>query len=243
MGFLHRRFQFPLGDILDLLVNGEDNVFAGIGLPLDLIEVLPAGIHLDQHASGLAAQLFVVFTLDATEAFVVHPDVAQHLGGEFALGVETLRLFLEVDALEIKPLDTLRNFRIGLACDPAKRARSLALGQDFARIFFRYASDEGNRLCQVRNFCGNGESRVYIDGHREFAARPVVDDAALGRNFNGALLLVLGALFELAVLEDLQVDQAQADGKKPQQQNSAQEVEPELRTAAGRTRRHYSDPY
>src|SRR2546430_11323301 len=52
---------------------------AGIGLPLDPIEVLPAGIHLDQHASGLAAQLFVVFTLDATEAFVVHPDVAQHL--------------------------------------------------------------------------------------------------------------------------------------------------------------------
>jgi len=44
----------------------------------------------------------------------------------------------------------------------------------------------------------------------------VVDDATLGGKFNRALLLVLGALDEISIAENLQLDQSEADGAAPE---------------------------
>ena len=56
---------------------------------------------------------------------------------------------------------------------------------------------------------GHREHGIHRDRHGQFAAGTVVDDSALGRNFRGALLLVLRALLEITVAENLQIDQAE----------------------------------
>ena len=80
---------------------------------------------------------------------------------------------------------------------------------------------------------GHGEYGIHGDRHRQFAARAVVDDAALGCDFRGALLLALRSLLEISVAENLQIDQAQADAAGPEHKDPAQQVEPFVRAVAG----------
>ena len=54
-------------------------------------------------------------------------------------------------------------------------------------------------------------------------AGAVVDDAALGGEFEAALLLMLGAALEVAVAEDLQVDEPDADDDEPETEASRRE--------------------
>ena len=73
-------------------------------------------------------------------------------------------------------------------------------------------------------------------------AAAVVNDAALGGDVDAALLLVLGALLKVAVTEDLQVDETQADDAAPEKKDSAKEVDPVTCAVAGPARRHLFDP-
>jgi hypothetical protein len=61
----------------------------------------------------------------------------------------------------------------------------------------------------------------------------VVDDAALGRNFFGALLLMLGSLLKAAVTEDLQIDETEANDRAPQNKDARQDIESEICAVAG----------
>src|SRR5581483_7456068 len=107
------------------------------------VEVSAARIHLDQHPAGLATQFVVVLALDAAQALIIHADVAKHLRGQLSLRIEALGFLLEIDALQVQRLDTLRGFYAGFARYPAKRARGLALRENFTRILFRDARDQG----------------------------------------------------------------------------------------------------
>ncbi len=49
---------------------------------------------------------------------------------------------------------------------------------------------------------------------------------------------MLGARFEFTVLEDLQIDETKYDGSEPDQQETAEEIKPELRGITGSVRRH-----
>ena len=50
----------------------------------------------------------------------------------------------------------------------------------------------------------------------------VVDDAPLGRDVDCALLLLLGTLLKISVAENLQIDQAQANGAEPEKKETSQ---------------------
>ena len=75
-------------------------------------------------------------------------------------------------------------------------------------------------LARSWNFAGHGENRLHRNGHGQFVAPAVVDDAAPRCNFGGALLLMLSALLKFAVGENLQIDQAGADGERPYNQHA-----------------------
>ena len=70
------------------------------------------------------------------------------------------------------------------------------------------------------------------------SSRPgaVVDDSAFGCDFRGALLLALSSLLEIAIAENLQIDQAQADAAGPEHQDPGQKVESFVCAVAGCSR-------
>ncbi len=84
---------------LNVFVDGELQVLAGLRLVLDRAEHMAARVHGGEHAGRDAVQLRVKFAFEAAEAVVVQADVAQHLRGDLAVGIEALEFFLEVDAL------------------------------------------------------------------------------------------------------------------------------------------------
>src|SRR5581483_308916 len=82
---------------------------------------------------------------------------------------------------------------------------------------------------RIGDLAGNGEYGVHGDGHGQLVAVAVVDDAAPRSDLDGALLLALRALQPVAVAEDLELDQTQADGAAPQEQYAAQHVQALIR--------------
>jgi hypothetical protein len=75
-------------------------------------------------------ELRLVFQLQAAEAVVVGADVAEDLRGDLVVGIEALKLILEIDALEALGLDEVAdaggNFRRDAAGDPGK---AVAVGE------------------------------------------------------------------------------------------------------------------
>src|SRR5579862_2295179 len=98
MSLLHRGFEFPLDDVLDLFVDGQYDILSRVWLLLDAAEPLAPGDHRDQHAAGLAAKLFVIGTLDSAQALVIHADITENLRRQIPFGIEPLRFLLEMDA-------------------------------------------------------------------------------------------------------------------------------------------------
>ena len=228
-----RLFEFAFDDVLDLLVDGQHQIVAGLGLLLDAREPFLAGIHGNLHAARLALKRIVVFALDAAQAFVIGADVAEHLGRELSLGIEALRFFLKVDALQVQGANSINDVRVGFSRDPAESLVSPAVGQHHARVPAADARNQRDGIGQIGNLAGNGEGRIDQDRHGERVALAVVDDTALGGDIHRALLLLVGALLEISVAENLKVNQAQADGAEPQDEQTSQKVEPVIRTIAG----------
>ena len=132
----HAALEFALGDVLDVLVDGEDEIFAWLRLLFDAGEPALAGVDGDHQLAGLALKFRIELALEAAQALIFGADIAQHLGGQFALWVETLGLFLKVDALQVEGADAVGGFGVGFAGDPAKSFVGLAVGQDHARVVF-----------------------------------------------------------------------------------------------------------
>ncbi len=168
--------------------------------------------------------------------------VPQHLRGQFTLGIEAFGFFLEIDATQIHGPDAVRGFSVRLARDPAEGARRFAFGQQLARVGLGNARHQGDGSGKIGHFRRYGEHRIHRNRHRQFASGAVVDDSPLRGNFGSALLLVLGSLLEVAVTEDLQIDQAQANGSGPEHKHCAQQVKPFVRVVAGCARRHRLAP-
>ena len=164
----------------------------GSGCFLHAAEPLLVGVHRDQHLPGLALQLIVEFALDAAQAFVIRAHVAEHLRRQFALGIEALGFFLEVNAAQ----DSARGCASMVSASALRATQqkvlcALAVGQHSRGSSLGDAGDQGNGAGKIRNFRGHGESRIHRDRHGQFTPGAIVDDAALGRDFIGALLLML----------------------------------------------------
>src|SRR5258708_3696511 len=161
---------------------------------------------------------------DAALPGILHSHSANNLGREIARGIKALWFFLEVDTLQVQRFDAINSFVIRLARHPAERFVIPAVGQHDIAIFPGNAGDQryrGRQILYFRRYC---ECRIHKDRHCEFFSSPVVNDAALGRKWNLALLLVFRLLNESAVMEDLQINQAAADGHAPEQEHSAKNV-------------------
>ena len=105
LGALHCVVQRPLGHKLNILVDGQHQVAASLGLALAGTEHVTARIQGCEHAAGNAMQLRLKLLFQASQAFVVRAHIAQNLRGNLIVRVEALKLLLEVDALEFLRID------------------------------------------------------------------------------------------------------------------------------------------
>ena len=71
---MNRLVELFFGNVLDVFVDGQDEILARFGLGLDIGEPLFAGVDGDEHLAGLAPELLVELMLDAAQAGVFHPD-------------------------------------------------------------------------------------------------------------------------------------------------------------------------
>ncbi len=101
--------------------------------------------------------------------------------------------------------------------------------EDFVAVNVEDFSEQMRGGSLVGNFAGNREDRIHIDRHGQLLAFAVVDDATGRINGDGALLLARRLLHVFAVLEDLELDEAEANHGCPEKKQSPENVEPLLR--------------
>ena len=75
----HRMIQRALRHELDVFVDGEHQVVAGLRLARFAAQHMPLGIERGQHVSGRPVQVVIEAALQPTQAVVVGAHVAQHL--------------------------------------------------------------------------------------------------------------------------------------------------------------------
>ena len=232
LGLLHGVIESLLGKELDVLVDGEDEIAAGLGVALAGAEHLAPGIDGGVHAAGHAVQLRVEFFFQTPESVVVYADVAEHLRGDLVVRIEALKLLLEVDALHVEGADAGGRIGADTAGDPGEVVSGGEAGGDLRlgglRVF-RIGVDQGGKGARgggvVVDLGGVGVDGVDLNGHCQLAQVAVVEHAAARRDLEGALLLLLGAVDELAVADDLQPEEAGGDGAGPKEKEEADEPE------------------
>ena len=152
------------------------------------------------------AQFVVELMLDAALAGILHADGADHLRRQIARRIKTLRLLLEMDALQVQRLDALDRLVIGLARHPAKSLVIAAVRQHYVVVFAGDARDQRHRRGQVFYFGGHSECGIHEHRHCQLVTGAVINDAALGGKRNLALLLVFRLPDKAAVAKNLQIN-------------------------------------
>ena len=69
---------------------------------------------------GTPCSLRVKLAFDSAQSVVIQPHVSQHLCGDPVVGIETLKFFLDVNALHVQGLHFGGNFGCNAARDPRK---------------------------------------------------------------------------------------------------------------------------
>ena len=242
MGALHGVVQRTLGQKLNVLVDGQHQVPARLRFPLAGAEHMTARVQGREHAAGNAMQLGFVLLLQAAQAVVVQPHVAQHLRGDFVARIEALRLLAEVDSFERaffeEFLDAGRNRSTDAAGDPDEVLSGVQPGGDLlfgglgvVGVGVDNRGQGVSRRLLVVNLAGNGEDRVHLHGHGQLVQVAVIEHAAARIHFEGPLLLLFGALDVLLVAHHLQPEEAKGDQNRPDQKKQADE--PEARQLQG----------
>ncbi len=160
---MDRLLQLLFGDVLDVLIDRQNYVVAGVRLGCDVREPLLACIHGDEHLAGLTPEFIIECMLNAALAGVLHADRAEHLRSEISRWIKAFWFFLEVDALQLEGVDALDSFIVSFAGDPTEGLVRTAIGEDDVGVFTRNAGDQGNGCRQVFDFCRDGERRVDHD--------------------------------------------------------------------------------
>src|SRR5216684_2098569 len=122
----HPAFEFPLGDVLNVLIDGEHDTVAGFGLLFNTGKPALARVDGNHQLAGLALQLLVELPLQAAQSLIVGANVPQNLRRQLTFWIKTLRFFLVVDALQIKLTDALDHFGVGPSRHPAESPASPA---------------------------------------------------------------------------------------------------------------------
>ena len=112
---LHGVVKGALGEELDVGIDRKHQVLAGLRLMLARAQHPAARIQRGVHAARNAMQLRLEFLLQPAQAGIVDAYIAQHLRGDFVVGIEALEFFLEKNTLEVESLHAGRK-------PPGKRA-------------------------------------------------------------------------------------------------------------------------
>src|SRR6516165_5936603 len=102
MSLLDRDSQLALRNVLNLFVNGENNIYAMIALRLAAIE--PSLVRVGHYNDFffLASNQVVVFALDSTEPLFVDVYKAQHVSRQLTLRVVALIFLLKVNPFQVQ---------------------------------------------------------------------------------------------------------------------------------------------
>jgi hypothetical protein len=115
-------FELTLGHVLEVLVDRQLERRSGGRRMFDSAERMAAGVGLDEHRPGLAANLCVVCRLDATQARVVDPDVTEQVRRQLLVRIEPAILLHETDAVQIQRTHAPGLLRRHLTPDVRERA-------------------------------------------------------------------------------------------------------------------------
>ena len=168
-------------------------------------------------------QLRLKLALHTAESVVVCADIAQHLRGQAAVGVEALELLLQVDALQVQLAHPLRGIGVQLAGHPGKVARPVETrldlvlrGEMIGRIHVNNLRQQGRvtRLV-IAQLAGDRVHAVHQHGHGQLMQVAVVEHAAPRSHLKGAQLLLLRALLIILVAHHLQPHQTHGDDRNP----------------------------
>ena len=228
--------KLPLGNVLEVLVDGQLERRACRRRPFDPAERPPSGIGLNQHGAGTSLDHAVVLRFEPLQPGIVDADVSQDLCREVLIGIEAPVLLHEADALEIECRDAAGIVRRHLATHvregpTATETLHQRLPLSGAAILESVAERRG-RGVRVTDFCWNRVNRVGFDAVGEHAAVAVENVPTLGRRLHGAKLLALGTLGEFYMLPHLEVHKSRLDGCGPCHEHGDGDDKPPLQRDA-----------
>ncbi len=221
-GLVDAGLQLALGDVLQVLVDGQLEVGARGRRPLDPAECVALGVGLNEHRARVSFDQIVIRRLDAREAGVVDADVAEQVRGQLLVGVEAPVFLHETDAFELQVGDAPRLVGRHLAAHVDERAAAAdALRERLAirrRAVAERAAERRGRPRRLRNLGRHRVDRIGVHAVGEHVAAAIADLAALAGRGDRAQLLALRARDEIGVVVDLQVDEPSLDRRRPDEQ-------------------------
>src|SRR5262249_45012959 len=113
--------QLALGDVLEILVDGQLDGRTGCRRTLEAAERMSPRVGLNEDRPLLAADLRIVGVLEAAQAGVVDSHIPEEVRGELLVRIETPALLDEADPLEVERGDAARLIRRYLPADVRKR--------------------------------------------------------------------------------------------------------------------------
>ena len=199
MKLVHRGGQFPLGDVLDIFVQGQDQVLSRLRRAAGAAQPVLLGIGFNQQLARPAPNGLFVAQLHAGQPVVVHAYVAEHVRRQLPLGIKPLVFLLGVDALQIQLADAGR-FPVGdLALDPTEEPVSLELPPQIPFPHVQHRRQKLGGGFGIGNLAGNRENRVHLHAHRQRVEVAVVNNAPHRAHFDGAFLLAAGLVAQGSV--------------------------------------------
>lgn len=200
---------------------------------------MAARIHGRKNTAGDAMKAAIEFLFKSTEAIVVHPDIAEDLSGKLIIGVEALKLLLEIDALHVKGAQAVCHFRSHAPGDPGEAVSVVESISDLVfggpLVFKIDVNDAGKEVrggFLVVDLGGHGVDGVDLYGGGEFAQIAIVQNAATRSYFKCALLLLFSALDILVMMNNLEPEEPARDSQSSEEEKQAHK--PKARQLEGR---------
>ena len=167
--------------------------------------------------------------LDAALAFFVEIDVAENVRGHVALRIEALVFLHGVDALKIQRLHRIRFVRRQFARYPHEGRTGIEFRfENIARNIQNTGEQMRRERLVLAEFRRNREGGLDFRAHRQRTHVAVVNRAALGSNFDCALLLPVRAGQVVAVLNQLQKTQASKNRAHPERHEAGDDQQSKL---------------
>ena len=124
------------------------------------------------------------------------------------LGIEALIFLLKVNSAQVERGNPRRLLHRKLSSNPHERARSREPCLDLFRGDAEHTGEQPRRHFWVGDLCGHRKAGLHLNAHGELPHVAVVNRAALGADFDDALLLALSAGQIVAVADKLEVAEA-----------------------------------